>query len=156
MGGGLGDPGRAHRSFNKKLHRHPAPSVPERTISIYSHPHSFSIPITHHLPLLLFVLIYNKLFHVKQRWLFVTLCIKHLKVLTNRLHQSEFCQAQPQHQLQLWLRLALYLNSPTNPPHPKYPPTQPIKQARYRAGVSEHVSEDGHVRELYILCFVVK
>ena len=30
------------------------------------------------------------------------------------------------------------------------------KQARYRAGVAEHVLEDGHVRELYILCFVVK
>ena len=31
-----------------------------------------------------------------------------------------------------------------------------IKQARYRAGVAEHVLEDGHVRELYILCFEVK
>ena len=31
------DPGRAHRSFNKKLHRLPAPSVPEEVLSIYSH-----------------------------------------------------------------------------------------------------------------------
>ena len=31
-----------------------------------------------------------------------------------------------------------------------------LQQAQYRAGVAEHVLEDGHVRELYILCFVVK
>ena len=43
----LGDPGRAHRSFNKKLHRHPAPSAPESVISIYCYPKDLPF----HLPL---------------------------------------------------------------------------------------------------------
>ena len=45
-GGYLGDPGRAHRCFNKKtffigfyifMHRLPAPSVPELALSYYSY-----------------------------------------------------------------------------------------------------------------------
>ena len=35
-GGYLGDPGRAHRYFNKKLYWHPAPSGPEGVLYTYS------------------------------------------------------------------------------------------------------------------------